>query len=202
MNAKAITYIMALFVALNINAQVFKNDVWEQKNVVSLKVSQLYYEVGIGANLFSNRKTADFIYMSFGYGKPTRRNAWRKFLPGKDIPANVSQTIINKLNQSNTDGIHAGKIGIGWNHWFNHVIGFYLQIGWGFIADISTTNPLTEEEEAQISNSVTKKTFIYNTVPIEMGFSFNMWRCLNAGIGITYMWKEIPLLTIGIGYTF
>lgn len=197
--------IICLFAAtafMNTRAQVFTSDNWNQKNQVSVKASQLYYEATIGANLFPERRSADFVYMAFGYGKPTKKNAWRKFMPKTDILDSWPKTLKEKLSNSNTDDLHAGMVGFGWNHWFNHVVGCYAQAGWGFIADLSTDDGLTEEEKKLLADTKEKSTFIYNTVPVELGLTLNMWKHYTIQAGVTYMWKEIPLLTVGIGYAF
>ena len=201
MKRRAISIIAAL-VAISAQAQVFTSDAWEQKNVVSLKVSQLYYEATIGANLFPGRRSADFVYLSFGYGHPTKKNAWRKFMTANDIPENLPKSLMEKLGNSSTDNLHAGMVSVGLNHWFNHIVGCYVQAGWGFIADLSTDDDLTQTEKALLAGSMEKSTFIYNTVPVQLGMTLNLWKHYNAAAGITYMWKEIPLLTVGIGYTF
>lgn len=193
---------LVAFVFINTRAQVFTNDVWEQKNLFSAKVSQLYYEATVGANLFPGKRSADFVYMAFGYGAPTKKNAWRKFTPENDIPESLPKALKEKLSKSGTDDLHAGKIGVGWNHWFNHIVGFYAQTGWGFIADLSTGDDLTDSEKALLTDTKERSTFIYNTVPVELGVTLNMWTHYHVQAGVTYMWKEIPLLTVGVGYAF
>lgn len=202
MKRGAIFFISAAMLASSAYAQIFTNDVWEQRNVVSMKMSQLYGEVNIGVNLSPEKCSADFLYMAFGYGKPTKKNAWRKFTPENGVPNGLPKALKEKLSNSGIDDLHAGMIGIGWNHWFNHTIGCYAQTGWGFIADLSTGNDLTQEEKKQLANSGERRTFIYNTVQIEIGLTLNTWKHYDIMMGVTYMWKEIPLLTIGMGYTF
>lgn len=182
--------------------QVFSHDAWEQKNLLSLKMSQLYYELNVGVNINPHKRSADFIYFGFGYGKPTKKNAWRKFLPEKEIPETLSKSQQEIFMNSGADDLYAGKIGIGWNHWFNHVFGLYAQTGWGFIADLSTGNDLPEDIVEKLDTDKDKSTFIYNTIPIELGLSLNLWQHYHIQAGVTYMWKEIPLLTVGIGYAF
>lgn len=197
--------IICLFAAtafMNTKAQVFTYDIWSQKNLVSVKMSQLYYEASIGVNLYPEKRTADFVYMAFGYGSPTKKNAWRKFMPETELLDSWPKTLKEKLSNSNTDDLHAGMISVGWNHWFNHVVGCYVQAGWGFIADLSTDDRLTEEEKTLLADTKDKSTFIYNTVPVELGLTLNMWKHYTIQAGVTYMWKEIPLLTVGIGYAF
>ena len=183
-------------------AQVFTHGEWEQKNLLSLKVSQLYYEANVGINITPQKHTADFVYFAFGYGSPTKKNAWRKFIPENEIPDGIPKDLKTKLSQSSTDDLHAGKVAMGWNHWFNHIVGFYVQAGWGFIADLSTGDDLTDEEKALLTDAKERNTFIYNTVPVELGLTLNVWKHYNVQAGVTYMWKEIPLLTVGVGYTF
>ena len=198
-------FVCLLAVFLNtggISAQIFTSDVWEQNNLLSLKMSQLFYEINVGINVNSGKRSADFLYLAFGYGNPTKKNAWRKFIPENNIPAGLPDDLQTKLNQSNTDDLHAGKVGVGWNHWFNHAVGCYAQVGWGFIADLSTGEDLTEEEKALLADAEEKSTFIYNTIPVELGMSLNLWKHYHVQAGVTYMWKEIPLLTIGVGYAF
>lgn len=183
-------------------AQIFTHGQWEQKNLVSLKVSQLYYEANVGINIAPQKRTADFVYFAFGYGSPTKKNAWRKFIPENEIPDGLPKDLKTKLSQSSTDDLHAGKVGVGWNHWFNHIVGFYAQAGWGFIADLSTGDDLTDEEKALLKDAKERNTFIYNTVPAELGLTLNLWKRCHVQAGVTYMWKEIPLLTVGVGYSF
>ena len=182
--------------------QVFSHDKWEQKNLFSVKVSQLYYEANVGINMRPQNISADFLYFAFGYGSPTKKNAWRKFLPERDMPEILTKEQKEIFSQSGMDDLHAGKVGIGWNHWFNHFIGFYAQAGWGFIVDLSTGDDLPEEIVNKLGNGMDKETFIYNTVPVELGLTLNVWNHYNVQAGVTYMWKEIPLLTVGVGYSF
>ena len=202
MKYRTVICIIAAVITLNTEAQVFTSEVWEQKNLVSIKVSQLYYEANIGANLFPHKHSADFVYMAFGYGRPTKKNAWRKFTPETEIPESLPKALKEKLRNSGTDNLYSGLISIGWNHWFNHVVGCYVQAGWGLIADLSTGDDLSEEEKSLLADTKEKSTFIYNTVPVEIGLTLNVWKHYNVLAGVTYMWKEIPLLTLGIGYTF
>lgn len=183
-------------------AQVFTHDVWVQKNVLSLKASQLFYEANVGINITPQKHTADFVYFSLGYGNPTKKNAWRKFIPENEIPDGLPKDLKTKLSEGTTKGLHAGMVAVGWNHWFNHIVGCYVQAGWGFIADLSTGDDLTDKEKALLSDAKERNTFIYNTVPMELGVTLNLWEHYNIETGVTYMWKEIPLLTVGVGYTF
>lgn len=195
------TIVLALS-AINVSGQVLSSDIWEEKNQLSLKVSQLFYELNVGVNVNPQRKSADFIYFAFGYGIPTMKNAWRKFLPEKDMPETLTKQQQEIFNKSGMDDLYGGKIGIGWNHWFNHIVGFYLQAGWGFIADLSTGEDLSDDIVSKLESAESKSTFIYNTVPVEAGLTLNLWKHYNVQGGVTYMWKEIPLFTIGVGYTF
>ncbi len=194
--------IVLLLFATQVSGQVLSHGVWEQKNQVSLKMSQLFYELNVGVNVCPQRKSADFVYIAFGYGKPTRKNAWRKFLPEKDMPETLTDQQREIFSKSGMNDLYSGKIGIGWNHWFNHIIGFYLQTGWGFIADLSSGDDLPDDIISKLDDAEQKGTFIYNTVPVETGLTMNLWKHCNIQGGVTYMWKEIPLLTIGVGYTF
>lgn len=202
MKYRTVITIFAIVSTVSVKAQVFTNNVWKESNCASLKMSQLYYEATIGVNLFPEKRTADFVYMAFGYGSPTKKNAWRKFMPETEILDSWPKTLKEKLSNSSTDDLHAGKISVGWNHWFNHVVGCYVQAGWGFIADLSTDDGLTEEEKTVLADAKDKRTFIYNTVPVELGLTLNLWTHYHVQAGVTYMWKEIPLLTVGVGYAF
>lgn len=195
------TIVLALS-AINVSGQMLSHDIWKQKAQMSIKVSQLFYELNVGVNICPQRKSADFIYFAFGYGKPNRKNAWRKFLPEKEMPETLTKQQQELFSKSGMDDLYGGKVGIGWNHWFNHIVGFYLQAGWGFIADLSTGDDLPDDIVSQLESSESKGTFIYNTVPVEAGLTFNLWKHYQIQGGMTYMWKEIPLLTIGVGYTF
>lgn len=195
---------MVAFALLSLQSrgQVISHDVWEERNLFSVKMSQLYYEANVGVNLFPQKHTADFVYMAFGYGTPTETNAWRKFTPENDIPDGLPKALKEKLSNSGYEDLHAGKVCVGWNHWFNHTIGGYIQAGWGFIADLSTGDELTEEEKKLLTDAKQRSTFIYNTVPVELGVTLNLWTHYHVQAGVTYMWKEIPLLTVGVGYAF
>lgn len=203
MKHRRIVCILATAMAcVSTTAQVFTHDAWEQKNLFSLKISQLYYEANVGINIAPQKRRADFVYFAFGYGKPTQKNAWRKFIPENEIPEDLPKELKTKLSDSSTDDLHAGKVAVGWCHWFNHIVGFYAQAGWGFIADLSLGDNLTDEEKAQLADAKKRSTFIYHTVPVELGVTLNLWTHYNIQVGVTYMWKEIPLLTVGVGYTF
>ena len=194
--------VMCNAASLDALAQAFANVPWEQNNIIAAKASQLYGELKMGINIRPVRKQADFIYLAFGYCKPTRKNAWRKFTPTLDMPATLTKQQQQVFANSGIDGLHAMKLGVGWNHWFNHIVGVYAQAGWGFIADLSRTDDLPSDITSQMDASQTKKTFIYNTVPVEAGFTINLWQHLHLEAGVTYMWKEIPIWTAGIGYAF
>ena len=172
---------------------------WEEneKTIALLKWSQLYYEANVGWNIkkgYTNQ--ADFIYFGLGIGFPTLENAWRKFLPAQKLPSNEQEA--EMFGSMSTKDVYGGKIGIGWMHFFNHSVGIYTQANWGFLADFGSP----DESTSTTTDSSSKKTFIYNTVPIEAGVCFNLWKHLHIQGGVTYMFKEIPLLTLGIGATF
>lgn len=186
-----------------VTAQVLEPGPWQQRNSVTVKMSELFYEANVGVSLWPQRRSADFVYLAFGYGNPTRKNAWRKFIPVNDVPQTLPKSLRDKLSQDDTSHLHAGKIGVGWNHWFCHWIGCYAQAGWAFLADLSANDDLTTEEKALLAQQMEQKTtFIYNTVPVELGVTLNLWKHYNVQTGLTYMWKEIPLLTVGVGYAF
>ncbi len=190
----------ALFVPLSAQAQVFEgSDDWDdQKMIVAAKWSQLYYELNIGKRLNNKSKYesyANFLYIAIGAGFPTTKNAWRKFLPGQQIPSNEAEAQI--YSSMTTDDVYGGKIGLGWVHYFNHSIGLYTQVSWGVLADFGTPS-----DDDTSTSSDSKKTFIYNTAPVELGVCLNCWKHLHLQGGVTYMWKEIPLLTVGVGATF
>lgn len=201
---RLLSILAVLLAAMGARAQMFTNGVWEQDNLATAKVSELYGELTLGVNVRPGHKTADFLYFAFGYGKPTRRNPWRKFTPKSTIPEGLPRELQDKLRGQGTGGLHGGKIGVGYMHWFDHVWGFYTQAGWGFIADVSTDDDFTAEEEEQLraAGMKDKKTFVYNTVPVELGLTLNVWKHCHGQVGFTYMWKEIPLITFGIGYAF
>ena len=184
------------------DGQIFSDEPWKEKNLISAKMSQLYYELNVGINIRPQRHSADFIYIAMGYGKATRKNAWRKFLPAKTIPETLSESQQALFMKSSTDNLHAGKVGIGWNHWFNHIVGIYVQANWGFVADLSSGEDLPDDVVSAIVTSESKETFIYNTVPVEAGITLNLWKHYHIQGGMTYQWKEIPLLTVGVGYAF
>lgn len=72
----------------------------------------------------------------------------------------------------------------------------YAQASWGFLADFGSPS---DDDTSTSTDSSGKKTFIYNTVPVEIGVCINCWKHLHIQGGITYMWKEIPLFTAGVG---
>ena len=183
-------------------AQVFVQDSWEQKKQMVLRLSELYGEVNVGVNVWPDKKSADFLYISMAYGKPTRRSPWRKFLPTIPVGDDLSTEEKIVLRSIGTGGVHAGMIGVGWNHWFNHIVGAYAQIGWGFIADLSSDSQAVRELMEVSVNGEKKDTFVYNTAPVEVGISLSMWKHLTLQGGVIYMWKEIPTLTLGAGYLF
>lgn len=177
-----------------------------QHTLIMCKWSQLFYELNIGIT-GSTRRSANFCYFSAGYGKPNTENAWRKFLPASQQAAPTSKDEMLAKQDDNTKGLHAGTIGVGWQHFFTHWIGFHVQAGWSFIADLGggnssssvTTSSSTSSDD---SSSDDKSTFIYNSAPIQAGLEFCLWRHLELQGGVTYMWKEIPILTVGVGVVF
>lgn len=188
-------------------AQMFDADrQWEddERTLITAKWSQLFYELNVGFNVSRTSRSwdykADFLYLGFGVGYPVNtENAWRKFLPAQKIPDNEEEAEL--FGSMDTKSVWGGKIGLGWIHYFNHAVGFYTQLSWAFLGDFgsgASTTDTTAETESQTS----KNTFIYNTVPIEAGVCVNMWKHLHAQCGVMYMWKEIPLLTIGVGANF
>ncbi len=197
-----LAYAVLLSACLPVTAlsQCFRNTVWKEKNQIGMKYSQLFYEANAGINVNAGNLTADFIYFAFGYGKATRRNAWRKFLPVNAVEADWSDNLKQKVLSQGDDGLNAWKIGVGWNHWINHCLGGYVQMEWCCITDLSDDLSLTEEEQSMVHKD--KKTFIYNTFPVEAGLTVNLWQHWHAQIGVTWLWKESPLLTAGIGYAF
>ncbi len=181
------------------DADMFSDDDWDdQHTFVMGKWSQLFYELNVGITR-SKSESANFIYLSAGLGKPTTKNAWRKFLPeSKQAAPSSKEEMLSKKDDS-TSGLYSGTIGVGWQHYFNHWIGLHLQAGWGFIADFgggnSSSSDSTDDED-------TKSTFIYNSVPIQAGVDFCLWNNLMIQVGATYMWKEIPIITVGVGLAF
>ena len=196
---KAFSMLLFLLISATANAQIFSNDRWKTHNIVTLKKSELFVEANLGINITPNKRTADFAYMAFGYGRPSATNPWRKFLPAATMPSGMTNDEMRQYIIDSTSRLHAFKLGAGWNHYFNHNIGFYAQAGWATIADFSTEAAEGATDEVQTE---TKETFIYNTVPVELGVTACAWKRLTAQLGFTYMWKEIPLITFGVGFTF
>lgn len=184
-------------------AQMFDADeFWDdedEKALLTAKWSQLFYEINIGFNVRDGFEyQADFVYFGFGVGYPVNtKNAWRKFMPAQKIPENEQEAEL--FGSMDTNNIWGGKIGLGWIHYFNHAIGFYTQLNWAFLGDFGTGASSTSMYEGA---DATKSTFIYQTAPVEVGLCVNMWKHLHFQGGVTYMWKEIPLLTIGLGANF
>lgn len=199
------TVIMGLcFATHSVKAQMFSTDYWnndKEGTMVMGKWSQLFYELNVGGNATKFGKHANFLYISLGYGKPNQKNAWRKFLPDSKREAPTSKDEMKQRVDNTTSGLHAGTIGIGWQHFFTHYIGFHIQAGWAFIGDFGT-----REEDSTVSSSDeeegSKSTFIYNTVPVQAGIDFNLWKNFELQVGATYMWKEIPIVTVGLGVVF
>lgn len=188
--------------SFSVKAQMFEASAdWEdnERTIAIGKWSQLYYELNVGWNItkdnYSNK--ADFLYFGLGVGFPTLENAWRKFLPAQKIPDNEEEAEL--FGSMDTKDVYGGKLGMGWIHYFNHSVGIYTQLSWGFLADFGSPD---DTSTISTTDSSSKKTFIYNTVPIELGLCFNLWKHLHVQGGVTYMWKEIPLLTVGIGANF
>lgn len=196
----AFVVLLTAILPVTVHSQCLKKNAWKEKSLIAVKYSQLFYEATAGINVKASSSIADFIYFAFGYGKATRHNAWRKFLPVNAVEADWPDNLKQKVLSQGDDGLHAWKIGLGWNHWINHSLGGYVQIGWCGITDLSDDLSLTEEEQSMIHKD--KKTFIHNTVPIEAGLTVNLWQHWHAQVGVTWLWKEIPLLTAGIGYAF
>lgn len=191
-----------LFVSNPVDAQMFEGSArWDDDDESTLivgKWSQLFYEVNVGWNVSDFEHYANFLYFGIGVGHPVNtKNAWRKFLPKQQIPSNEEEAEL--FGSMNTDDVYGGKVGMGWIHYFNHSIGFYTQVSWGFLADFGSP---ADDDVSTTTSSNTKKTFIYNTVPVELGLCINCWKHLHLQCGATYMWKEIPLVTVGVGYAF
>lgn len=182
------------------NAQTSSNEIWGEGMMITGKWSQLFYEANIGFSL-DNGFGDDYIYMSMGYGKPTTKNAWRKFLPNSGQAAPGSKDEMMNMKDENTHGLHAGTIGIGWQHFFGDIIGFHVQAGWGFILNLSDNAP-SIDTHSSIDNGNGLKTYIYNTLPIQAGFDIRLWDTFNLQVGSLYMWKEIPIICLGFGVAF
>ncbi len=199
---RTLLFLSAIVFSTFAQAQMFSDDDWDDQHFLIMgKWSQLFYELNFGIT-GSEDSYADFFYFSVGYGKPNTKNAWRKFLPESKQAAPTSKDeMLNKQDDS-TSGLHAGTIGIGWQHFFNHWIGFHMQAGWGFIADLGGGNSSESVSSSSTDEEDTKSTFIYNTVPVQAGIDFNLWNNLELQVGATYMWKEIPIITVGLGVVF
>ena len=195
-----LTILMSFSFADSAKAQMFKGrDIWLEDVIVIGKWSQLFYEANVGWNVnqYGGSK-ADFLYFGLGVGYPINtENAWRKFLPKQQIPTNEEEAEL--FGSMNTNNVYGGKLGMGWIHYFNHIIGLYTQVSWGFLGDFGTPS---SDDSSTTTDSDGKKIFIYNTVPVELGICINCWKHLHIQGGVTYMWKEIPLLTLGVGATF
>lgn len=206
---KIITLFIIGIIALSngdfVAAKMFDADEqWEdeERTLLTAKWSQLFYEINVGFNV--NRTSsvldykADFLYLGFGVGYPVNtENAWRKFMPSQRIPENEQEAEL--FGSMDTKSIWGGKIGLGWIHYFNHAVGFYTQVNWAFLGDFGTgesSSSMYEDADA------TKSTFIFQTVPVEFGLCVNMWKHIHLQGGVTYMWKEIPLFTVGLGVNF
>lgn len=204
MKRQTFTFVIALIMSLlsySAEAQIFDGGAkWrsDEKTLITAKWSQLYYELNMGWNVSGYKSYANFIYFGIGVGYPVnKKNAWCEFLPKQKAPSNEAEAEL--LGAMSTDDVYGGKLGIGWIHYFNHAIGFYTQLSWGFLADFGSPS---DDGSSTSSDSNSKNTFIYNTIPIEVGICVNCLKHLNLQGGVTYMWKEIPIATVGIGYNF
>lgn len=134
---------------------------WEdnERTLVMGKWSQLYYELNVGWNISStggwNDNKANFLYFALGVGAPVNtENAWRKFLPEQKIPDNEEEAEL--FGSMDTKDVYGGKLGFGWIHYFNHAVGIYSQVSWGFLADFGSPDDST----STTTDSSSKKTFI------------------------------------------
>lgn len=168
-----------------------------KRNLWSLRVSQLYTGVTVGIAPF---KEKTYLSLGVAYGKPTRKNAWRKFIPQFTITDDMSDDAKEVLQKMSTRDLHAGMISVGVCREVMRRVSLYGRVGWGFVVDLSAATE--EEKETLDSDNSGKNIFIYNTVPVEIGVSVNVWDGWSVQGGITYLWKEIPLLTLGVGYIF
>lgn len=218
--------------------QIFSDYRWDQKTIIMGKYSPLFYELNIGVNVTPDSYSADFLYFSVGYGKPSATNEWHKYLDKKqsgDAPSQPSQPSqpSGPSGQSGPSGpssgggnpssggdiptqpsapsaptgsmsdLHGGQLSIGWQHYFNHSFGFHLQAGWGFVADFGSDEaPQPTSTSSNNSKDEVKSMYIYNGVPVQAGIDLSLWENLIIGVGATYMWKDLPVVTVGIGITF
>ena len=158
------------------DAQVFSDSRWDQNTVIMGKYSPLYYELNVGANVSPDNYSADFLYFSVGYGKPSTSNDWTKFLDqqeqtgtppsqpsqpsqpssppsgGSGTPPQPSQPSAPSTPEGSVSGLHAGMIALGWQHYFNHVIGVHIQAGWGFVADFGSGDDSNQEMQNSSSS--------------------------------------------------
>lgn len=196
----AILFLMALFSQSSF-AQYGQED-WEedehQNAVITAKWSQLFYEVNVGRNArarYNEDNKANFVYFAAGVGKPSQKNAWRYWLPQQETPSERPEAGTTTILSS--DDLYAGKLGLGVTHYFNHIFGFYTQLSWAFIADLGVPDDAVSGNEND-----DKKTIIYNTLPIECGVAFNFGYHFAVQGGVTYMWKQVPYITLGLGIHF
>jgi hypothetical protein len=168
-----------------------------KRNLWSLHISQLYTGVTVG---IAPLKDKTYLSLGVAYGKPTRKNAWRKFIPQFAVTDDMSDDAKEVLQNMSTKDLHAGMISVGVCREMVHRVSLYGQVGWGFVVDLSAATE--EEKEALDSDNSGKNIFIYNTVPVELGVNVDVWKGWSIQGGITYLWKEIPLLTLGVGYVF
>ena len=197
-------YFLIIIACLHVStskAQENSREEWNSRNIVALKASELYAEANIGVKVNKSKERADFLYISLGYGKPSRTNPWKNFLPTIPMTEDMSPSELEVLRNLNTNSVHAGMIGLGWNHWFNHTFGCYASVGWGFMADFSSDPESIRLLMAKVGKQ-DKSLFIYNTAPVEAGITLNVLKQWTLSGGVTYMWKEVPTFTFGIGYIF
>lgn len=174
-----------------------ENNVGEKQNLWSLRISQLYTEISVGTLPFNGNT---YLSLGMAYGKPTRKNAWRKFIPQFVSSEDMSEGAKDVLQNMSTKDLYAGMISVGVCHEFFNRVSLYGQIGWGFVVDFSAAT--AEEKEVLDTDNSGKNIFVYNTAPVELGVGINVWKGFVVQGGVTYLWKEIPLLTLGVGYVF
>lgn len=166
---------------------------------LTLRHNQLFTQLGLGINMTRSRHPG-YLYIAAGYGKPNERGAWRKFIPPFDPPQGFTNEQLQILAGKGYRGLHALTYAIGWNQYLGRCISTYCQVGWATVIDLSS--PPAEIDLSNLENGTEKKTLLYNTIPIEAGLSVDVWKGLTLQGGLTYYWKEIPLLTGGIAYAF
>ena len=95
------------------------------------------------------------------------------------------------------------ELNVGWNitkdNYTNKADFLYFGLGVGFP---TLENAWRKFLPAQKIPDNEDEAELFGSMDTKDGLCFNLWKHLHVQGGVTYMWKEIPLLTVGIGANF